>query len=141
MVKIENSVAKVIKAIGVLIIIIGIAAGIVLGNVHAHETVIISSFSARTETSFNWLIMLTAWVTTFVVGILFIGVSEIIRLLHIISVNSLHAVKNHDVNTNNEKNFSDESKIKTQWICKNCGTSKNSSSSLTCFNCDTERNE
>lgn len=66
----SNSVSNVIFAIAMIVYICGFLAGIILGAL---------------EDDFNAITMLIVWVSSFVSGSLFLGFSEIIKLLHSIN--------------------------------------------------------
>ena len=78
----ENSSAKAIKIIGFIIIIGGIIASFVLGDVFENEiTYPTSMYSYDSYTKYNWTLATIGAVSSFVLGMLFIGFGETIDLL------------------------------------------------------------
>ncbi len=70
----ENSVASIIKKIGIGIIITGILGGIIW----ATDDVLNEIFNS----DFVFSVAITTWINAFVAGMLFVGFSEIISILH-----------------------------------------------------------
>jgi len=66
----DTSIANILYWLGVLTIVFSIIAGISIGNEHYE---------------FLWSIAIIYWAVGFVFGMLLIGFSEIIRLIHNIS--------------------------------------------------------
>ncbi|MFB5281912.1 hypothetical protein [Peribacillus sp. Hz7] len=86
----ENSVAKILRIIGIVEIILGVILGFILGRVD------VGSFTERYvqvwSTTFMW------WIVGFISGMLIIGLSEVIELLHKIN----KKVGKDEVNETNE---------------------------------------
>lgn len=81
---VENSYAKAIKIIGFIIIICGIIASFILGNVFENEITYPSSmYSYDSYTEYNWTLAIIGAISSFVVGLLFVGFGEIIDLLQV----------------------------------------------------------
>ncbi|MEW9675731.1 hypothetical protein ABRT01_06025 [Lentibacillus sp. L22] len=74
----ENIVAKILLIIGVAIMVIGLITGIGMGYGHYH-----SYFGF--ESGIVWSIFFSYLFAGFMIGMLFIGLSEIIKLLHSIN--------------------------------------------------------
>ncbi|RSL33838.1 hypothetical protein D7Z54_09110 [Salibacterium salarium] len=68
----NNGIAKVLMVIGIAEIILGFIAGLVFGRVE------VSSYSSEQI----WSVTFIWWISSFVSGMLVIGLSEIIELLH-----------------------------------------------------------
>ena len=78
----DNTYAKIIKIVGFIIIIGGIIGSFVLGGVFEKEiTYPTSMYSYGSYTEYNWTLAIIGAVSSFVVGLLFVGFSEIIDLL------------------------------------------------------------
>lgn len=73
----ENGVANTLKILAVLIFFCGFVAGMILGRV---ETTTGYYFS-KTETTFSFARAAIYWISTFIAGMLFYGLGEIIQLL------------------------------------------------------------
>lgn len=76
----ENKVAKYIKIIGILIIVLGVIGSFVLGDIYAVVETYGTTFTF-TEETYNWPVTLIGIFSSMVSGILFIGFSEVINLL------------------------------------------------------------
>ena len=74
----ENTVALVLKVLAWIIFIVGFFAGVSLANIEVTE----GYYYTHTETQFSFSVALTYWSSAFVIGMLFIGFSEVIKLLH-----------------------------------------------------------
>jgi hypothetical protein len=84
---IESCVGLILKRIGKAIMVCGVIAGIYYGN---HNVVITSTLRSKEE--FSWIPVISWSIYGFIVGMIFIGFSEVLRLLETIS-DSLY--KNH----------------------------------------------
>jgi AAA+ ATPase superfamily predicted ATPase len=82
--KTANNVASLLKVIGITTIVIGVIAGLIFGDVYAIERTV----GFRVERSYNFSIMFITWLSAFITGVVFIGFSEIVKLLHKIAINT-----------------------------------------------------
>lgn len=75
---IANYIAITLKIVATFLIIIGLICGLVFANVPDNS-------SLTSTTVFAWSIALTWWIGCGVLGLILIGISEIINLLELIS--------------------------------------------------------
>lgn len=73
----SNTTASIIKVFGIISIVAGFIVGIVLGNAYS----ILDIGKYYTHASFNWGIFLGVFFSFTFIGLLLIGIAEIIRLL------------------------------------------------------------
>lgn len=80
----QNSIAQILGFIGKLTIILGIAAGLIVAALGSNSDNLLSSYSSITETrsTMAWVYGITIAVASFVSGAIFIGLGEVINLLH-----------------------------------------------------------
>ena len=80
----KNKVAILLTICAFIIYIAGFIFGIVLGKETGAALSLYSYFSEGGGSSFNTATMLLVWVVSFINGTLFLGISEIVKLLNII---------------------------------------------------------
>lgn len=81
-----NSVGNILKIVGIAIIIVGIFGSLILGGVFT----IMPTFGPNdglVQSFYNWPVALSGSISSFIIGMLFIGFSEVIDLLHKIEKN------------------------------------------------------
>ncbi|TBL69937.1 hypothetical protein [Paenibacillus thalictri] len=71
----ENAVAKIIRIIAIVEMVLGLIVGYKLANSEIANIL-------HTKSGFQWSVALTWWISTIVSGFLLLGFSEIVRLLH-----------------------------------------------------------
>ena len=76
----ENQTAKIVFTVGWLIIIIGVAGGFILGEL-VPIVRSVGTYITREKTSYNWGLALGVAIGSAISGVLFIAISEIIKLL------------------------------------------------------------
>ncbi|WP_078553848.1 hypothetical protein [Bacillus alkalicellulosilyticus] len=101
MVKRENTIGNIIFWLGLFILILGFMVGLGLG----------SAYSEFGEIA--WMITLTWWGSAFISGMLFIGFSEVIELLH--------KIKYGETSPQNEKKYEVKHVIKEEEIATTIG--------------------
>lgn len=77
----QNKIGKTLRIIGVSIIILGIIASLIM----AMRLPIITTYGLDAhvvQEIYNWPLAISGSIVSFVSGVLFIGFSEIINLLH-----------------------------------------------------------
>lgn len=83
-VPLENTVAKAITVIAIMIYICSFLGGIFLGK----ETIVYTSFSrSYTSSEFSFKILLMYWISGAIIGTLLLGFAEIIKLLNKLTLN------------------------------------------------------
>lgn len=75
--------ASLLKIVGILTVICGVALGIFLAN-SSEITVLKELLSETPSASFNIVVMLTCWVFSFVAGMVLVGLGELIRLVQVL---------------------------------------------------------
>lgn len=80
----DNIYAKSIRIVGFIIIIGGILGSFVLGGIFETEiTYPTSMYSYDSYTKYNWNLAIIGAVSSFIVGLLFVGLGELIDLLQL----------------------------------------------------------
>lgn len=90
----SNKTASVLKATGVVVIIIAAIGGIVLGITNKMFVPLYSGSSYMKE-QFNWILMIQTWVSGFAVGIVLFALGEMISLQQIL-VNKIVGKEQHE---------------------------------------------
>ena len=89
----QNKVSKILFYIGILIFVINTGLAIYTGNMMAEFV------------GFNWAIFLDTALTGFISGMIFIGLAEIIKLLHSINLKMGSDVEATESESNDDQNF------------------------------------
>ena len=86
----KNNITDILSVFIVVMFIGGFVAGIVLGN-YFSIPVVTGAFTPRISEVFNTGIMILTWVSTLIIGMLFVSLTSIIKLLQksITTINSL----------------------------------------------------
>jgi hypothetical protein len=66
----RNSIANALEVIGVLVFIGGFIVGIALGNIYPTDNY---------SDNFNTLLLFETWITSFIIGMMFLGFAELIE--------------------------------------------------------------
>jgi len=75
----DNRIGNLCQITGWIIMIAGFFGGIVLGN--AYEIVEVGYYGGIRSSTFNVAAMIYTWISVFIMGVLLLGLAEIIQLL------------------------------------------------------------